>query len=336
MFGGKILIGEDFKVAVVGLGKMGLVHASVLNVLPGVTVTAVCEKSRLIRRFARKLFRGVEVVDDVEKLEKLGINAVYVTTPIPSHFFIVKTVYDQKIASNIFVEKTLAQNYDQSKQLNERASQLGGVNMVGYLRRFYVTFNKARELLLKDDIGTVTSFRAFAYSSDFLGTKNELKTIASRGGPLRDLGCHAVDLALWFFGRIQVISGQPMQTSGHPENRVKFRVEGSALEGEFDISWCMEDYHLPEVGFSIDGSRGKLEVNDDHVRLILKNGRSSVWYRHDLNDNVPFLLGLPEYYREDLHFAECVSKGSQADSDFLAASKVDKIINDVENAGGKD
>ena len=320
----------------VGLGKMGLVHASVLNVLPNVTVVAVCEKSRFIRRFARKLFKGVEVVDDVEKLAKLDINAVYVTTPIPSHFFVVNTVYEQRIASNVFVEKTLAQNYDQSKQLNETAIRLGGVNMVGYLRRFYVTFNKARELLLEDEIGSVTSFRAFAYSSDFLGTKNEQKTTASRGGVLRDLGCHAVDLALWFFGHIQVISGQPMQTSGHLENWVKFKVEGSALEGEFDVSWCMEDYRLPEVGFSIAGSRGKLEVNDDQVRLVSKGGRSSVWYRHDLNDSVPFLLGLPEYYREDLHFADCVSKGSKADPDFSAASKVDKIINDVEKAGGKD
>lgn len=327
---------QDFKVAVVGLGKMGLVHASVLNVLPGVTVAAVCEKSRLIRRFARKLFKGIEVVDDVEKLVKLEIDAVYVTTPIPSHFFIVKKVYDQRIAPNVFVEKTLAQNYGQSKQLDETASRLGGVNMVGYLRRFYVTFNKARELLLNDEIGRVTSFRAFAYSSDFFGTKNEPKTTQSRGGVLRDLGCHAVDLALWFFGNIQVISVQPMQTSGHPKNSVNFRVEGSALEGEFDISWCMEEYRLPEVGFSIVGSGGRLEVNDDRVRLISKGGQSFVWYRHDLDDGVPFLLGLPEYYREDMHFADSVSKGSKADPGFSAASKVDKIIDDVEKAGGID
>lgn len=328
--------GENSKVAVVGLGKMGLVHASVLSVLPGVTVIAVCEKSRLIRRFARKMFKGVEVVDDVEKLEKLGINAVYVTTPIPSHFSVVKAVYEQRIASNVFVEKTLAQNYDQSQQLSETARRLGGVNMVGYLRRFYVTFNKARELMLEDELGRITSFRAFAYSSDFLGTKNEQKTTVSRGGVLRDLGCHAVDLALWFFGDIQMISGQPTQADGHSENRVKFKVEGSALEGEFDISWCMEDYRLPEVRFSIVGSRGSLEVNDDLVRLVSKGGQSSLWYRHDLYDSVPFLLGLPEYYREDLHFADCVSKGCKADPDFSAASKVDKIINDVEKAGGKD
>lgn len=41
----RVLSGEGLRVAVVGLGKMGLLHASILNVLSNVKLTAVCEKS---------------------------------------------------------------------------------------------------------------------------------------------------------------------------------------------------------------------------------------------------------------------------------------------------
>ena len=47
------------KVAVVGLGQMGLLHASLLNVMPGVRLVALCDQSPLINRFSRKVFSEI-------------------------------------------------------------------------------------------------------------------------------------------------------------------------------------------------------------------------------------------------------------------------------------
>jgi predicted dehydrogenase len=326
---------RDLKIAVVGLGKMGLVHAGILSVLPNVQVTALCDKSRLIRRFSEKVFRGVQIVSDLEELSWLHPDAVFVTTPVRSHFAVAKALLVEKIASNLFVEKTLAQSCEESEELKNIAHSVGGVNMVGYLRRFYVSFSKARDLLLQDAIGRVTFFKAYAFSSDFLGTEKSGEASASRGGVLRDLGCYAVDLALWFFGDLRVRSADLSSGSGCSEDSVKFEVENSELKGEFETSWCMQDYRLPEVGFSVAGSKGNLQVSDDQVNLVLASGESFRWYRHDLNDSVPFWLGLPEYYREDLHFVRSVIEGKKAEPDFDAASKVDKIIDEVEKKAGE-
>ena len=78
----KSLNEKTINVGVIGLGKMGLLHASILNFLPDVKLAALCEKSGVIRRFLKKVFKDVKVVDDVEKLSGLGLDAVYVTTPI--------------------------------------------------------------------------------------------------------------------------------------------------------------------------------------------------------------------------------------------------------------
>jgi len=69
------------RVAVIGLGKMGLLHASLLSAMPEVKLCAVCDKSKLILRISRKIFRDVQVVDDLQKLAGSNIDAVYVTTP---------------------------------------------------------------------------------------------------------------------------------------------------------------------------------------------------------------------------------------------------------------
>lgn len=323
------------RVAVVGMGKMGIVHTCVLHVIPGVEVVGLCEKSRLIRRFLKKVFMNVEVVDDLEKLAGLSLDAVYVTTPIPSHYPITKAVYARNVARNVFVEKTLANSGDESMELCDLAGRHGGINMVGYLRRFYVTFRKAKGILAQGALGELSSFDVHAFSSDFLGTKQEDLASLARGGVLKDLGCHALDLALWYFGDLKVEPSRAgLVNSDNSKGVLRFRCSSSSgVSGSFRISWCIEGYRMPEVGVSILGSEGKLEVNDDLVRFQPERGHESIWYRHDLYDSVPFWLGLPEYYREDLSFIEAIKSATEAEPDFSSASKVDKMIADVEKLG---
>lgn len=315
---------------------MGILHSCILNVLPQVELSVLCEKSGLTRRLMKKVFNGVRLVDDVGKLADSDLDAVYVTTPIPSHYAVVKTLCSLNVARNLFVEKTLAASYEEAKELCELANHLGGVNMVGYLRRFYVTFRKAKDLLSEGAVGRISSFKAYAYSSDFLGLSSEAGTSASRGGVLRDLGCYAVDLALWFFGDLRVRSVRPSSSAVLSSvDPVVFEVENSAgLKGSFSVSWRMENYRMPEAGLSVTGSEGSLMVNDDKVELSLKDGRKLTMYRHDLNDNVPFWLALPEYYREDLCFIESIEDHVRAEPDFRSGSKVDEIISQVEKVAG--
>jgi predicted dehydrogenase len=315
---------------------MGILHSCILNVLPHVELSALCEKSSMTRRLLKKVFNGVLMVDDVRKLADFAPDAVYVTTPIPSHYPVVKTLYSTNVARNVFVEKTLAASHDEAKELCELANHSGGINMVGYLRRFYVTFRKARDMLSEGVIGELSSFRAYAYSSDFLGVGDEAGTFASRGGVLRDLGCHAVDLALWFFGDLRVRSANSASSTGPSfDGSVNFEVENSGgLKGDFSVSWCMENYRMPEAGLSITGSEGTLMVNDDKIELNLKDGKKSTMYRHDLDDNVPFWLALPEYYREDLCFIKSIEERVKVGLDFRAGSKVDEIISQVEKGVG--
>ncbi|MEM4142996.1 MAG: Gfo/Idh/MocA family oxidoreductase [Candidatus Bathyarchaeia archaeon] len=319
------------RVAVVGFGKMGMVHAGILNVMPDVELVAICEKSGLVRKFLRKALSNVAVVDDVSELSGYGLDAVYVTTPIAAHFPIVKSLYEKGIAKNIFVEKTLASNFGEAEELCRLAETHGGATMVGYLRRFCVTFMKAKALLESGALGELSAFRAYAFSSDFYGVGADAKIKVPSVGVVRELGCHALDLALWLFGSLKVENARvEALINGSVADSAHFAVKVSdGFSGEFDVSWCVDGYRLPEVGFSVEGSKGCLCVNDDAVELKFKSGGSRKWFRHDLNDTVGFWLGIPEYYRENEHFVQSLIRGVKPTPSFEAAGEVDRLIDEV-------
>jgi predicted dehydrogenase len=327
------LEGKKLKIAVVGLGKMGLLHASILNVFPDVELVALVDKSALMKRLYKKIFSsiGVKVIDDFEKLSGLELDAVYVTTPISSHSFIVKDLYKKGIVRNIFVEKTLASDYEQAKELCTLAKDFGSKTMVGYMKRFSVIFRKAKELLTEGTLGEPNSFEAYAYSSDFTGSTKESKSSASRGGAVKDIGCHVIDLVLWLLGDLEVsgiVSNEKIGLGS--ETAVSFTALNSAgLKGQFEVSQNMPNYRMPEFGLSIDCSNGRIEVNDDRLIINPRNGSENKWYKQDLNDGVDFFLGESEYLREDREFVNSLVEDRTCEPNFDTASRVDYIIDQV-------
>jgi predicted dehydrogenase len=194
---------SKLRLGVVGLGKMGIMHACLLSTFPNVEVAALCDKSRLIRTIAKQPFKEAVVTDDLAKFAGLDLDAVFVLTPIPSHYFIIKQLYDQKIARNIFVEKTLTNSFSRSEELAALSKQVDGVSMVGYMKRFGVTFNQVKLLLKEQVIGDIKSFDAYAFSSDFADVPEGSTLSVGRGGVLEDLGSHVVDLSVWLLGDLK-------------------------------------------------------------------------------------------------------------------------------------
>lgn len=322
---------SDLKVAVVGLGKMGLLHSSIINILPNVQLAAICDKSWLMRKVAKKIFKAPIITASIDKLAEIGLDAIYVTTPIPSHYNVIKEIYEKNITHNIFTEKTLSSTYIKSKELCGLSQNHKGLTMVGYMKRFSVTFKKAKELITEGILGQIVSFKAYAYSSDFFDAKKVSSVSGARGGALEDLGSHAVDLAIWFFGDLTVKSAQiESRFSTASIDCANFEVNGlNGLKGAFDVSWCKEGYRMPEFRIAVTGANGALSVDDSALKLEMNNSTQKTWYRQDLDDSVKFSLGDPEYFREDYAFFQSLACKRSVESNFQTALKVDSLLEEV-------
>lgn len=323
------------RVGIVGLGKMGILHATILGALPGARVVAVCETKRVVLRLASKALPGIRVTREMSDLRSLGLDAVYVTTLPGSHYALVKEIYTSRIARHIFVEKSLAGTFQEADEMCRLARAHDAVTMVGYQKRFAVAFLKAKELLDDNAIGDVVSFKAYAYSSDFLGAPVQATPALRRGGVLRDSGCHAIDLALWYFGDLKVVSASDAgrgrgENASMPVDFMSAQVRTPrGAEGELRASSQMEGYRMPEIGMKVVGSSGVLRVNEDSVELTMNGEEPRRWHRHDLNDHAPFVFGAPEYSRENEQFIRAVTDGKSHASDFEVGAKVEEIMDHI-------
>ena len=298
-----------------------------------VELVALCDKSGLMNRLFKSAFRGtnISVLNDSDKLLELNLDAVYVTTPIPSHSSIIKSLYAKEIVRNIFVEKTLAENYVQSKELCQAAKNVDGITMVGYMKRFNVIFEKAKELLTQGNLGEPTSFKAYAYSSDFVELSKNAKLTASRGGAIRDIGCHVIDLTFWLLGDLELQDvTSTVQTEKESEAPISFMAATSTgLTGQFEISQRVPNYHMPEFGLTIECPKGKIQVNDDRLVLTPIDAAPQKWFRHDLHDNVDFSMGEAEYFRENRHFINALLSNQKCEPNFDTAAKIDNFIDQL-------
>jgi len=318
------------RVAIVGFGKMGVLHGALLSVA-GARLSAVVERKGLLVRGLRRSLggRGVRVARDLRGVGE--VDAVYVLTPVPTHYSIVKEVLGLDGLKGVFVEKTLTDSYGRSRELCERAEGL--VTAVGYQRRFSVTFRHALKLIRDGVIGEVEGFTGYAYSSDLLGLRGEdaFKALRARGGVVRDLGSHLIDLVSWLLkASIRVLRARRVGEGPCSEVAVVVRA-GDAL-GNLRFSLCREGFRVPEVGLTLRGSRGSLAVSDDEVVLEV-GGERRVWYRPSLGDSVTYLLGGPEFMREDEEFLRAVEAGRDfTGADFAEAAEVDRVIEGIEGA----
>jgi predicted dehydrogenase len=74
---------NPLEIAIVGMGKMGLLHASLVNSIPGASLVAIYDKSALMKRFLGKASKML-YYDKYDKFVASTYDAVYVTTPFPA------------------------------------------------------------------------------------------------------------------------------------------------------------------------------------------------------------------------------------------------------------
>src|SRR5262245_26376878 len=126
------------RVALVGLGKMGLSHLAMLRAHPDVDLVAVCDTFGLLLGGLNK-YAGLKTYNDYnELLEKEPLDAVVIATPSRFHGAMVKAALDRNL--HVFCEKPFCLDVAEGRSLAELARSKGVVNQVGYHYRFLGTF----------------------------------------------------------------------------------------------------------------------------------------------------------------------------------------------------
>ncbi len=321
---------DKVRVAIIGFGKMGVLHGALVNATGLGEVVTIVDKDEKIIKALRRLFHGrVGIVTSIDELT--DVDAVFITTPIPTHYALAKSSLKLDI-KGLFVEKTLTDSGVKSKELLKDAMSRDMVNAVGFQKRFIPTFRYLRELVQSVDVSRIKAIKAYAYSEDFLGVNRSVGLLEPRGGVLRDLASHAIDLLFWLFGytKAEAHDVSIEKTNDAPCGEVTVRALINDIDTTVSTSWCKEGYRVPEVGISIiTGGGGEITANDYEV-VIKNDGNIRKVYAAELEEPVKYLLGAPEYYREVEEFLKSVMLGKEfGGATFSDAVLVDEFIDEA-------
>jgi len=186
------------KLALVGLGRMGSVHAKALAGLADIDVVAAADTSSDARAAAAALFPKAEMfTEPSDAFEFDGVEACLLATPTPLHPAQVRAA----IASGLHVlcEKPLSLDPDEAMQLHHSANDAGRVMQLGFWRRFAPPWRAAKDALDAGSIGLPLYMRFSQWDAD--PPPATFCDPAISGGLAIDCGVHEYDLAEWFSGR---------------------------------------------------------------------------------------------------------------------------------------
>lgn len=191
------------KVGVIGVGKMGERHVQIFQQIPGVEVVAIADVNpSRVDEVASKYNIPKGYTNYEKLLQCQEVDAVTIATPDAEHK--APAIASAEARKHILLEKPIATNLEDAKEIITAARKNNVILMVGYIARYFPQFKAIKRMLDQGKIGK-------PLFADFLWL-NALRRYPDDYGkelpPRRDsiitfLATHPVDLMRWYFGDVR-------------------------------------------------------------------------------------------------------------------------------------
>ncbi len=326
------------KIALIGAGKMGISHLSILGGYAEADIVGVCDTSKMVTDFLTK-HGGFKCFSDYkEMITAVKPDAVVVAVPTKYHYEIIKDLISKGI--HVFAEKPFCLNYEHSKELVSLAAEKKVVNQVGYHNKFIGTFQEVKRIVQSGILGEIYHFVGESYGPVVLKKKADTwrSDPSEGGGCLLDYASHVIDLINDTLSPIETIKGTLLKSiySGKVEDAVYSLLElQSGQSGLISVNWSDDTYRKMSTTLTLVGTKGKLVSDANELKVFLKDadvlpGYNKGWnvkYITDLQEGVDFYLR-GEEYSSQLHYFTQSAMGNQPNSinTFASAANTDKAI----------
>lgn len=191
---------KKIKVGIVGCGGIANnKHLLALAKLPEVEVVAFCDiiEERATETAKKFGAEGAKVYTDYkELLADESIEVVHVCTPNREHSFI--TIDALHADKHVMCEKPMAKTYAEAKAMVAAAKETGKILTIGYQYRCNPAPLYAKKLVEGGALGEIYMAKAHAIRRRAVPTWGVfLNEEEQGGGPLIDIGTHALDMTMW-------------------------------------------------------------------------------------------------------------------------------------------
>ncbi|MFB5760630.1 Gfo/Idh/MocA family protein [Paenibacillus medicaginis] len=273
------------RVGIIGCGGIANgKHIPSLSAQKNVELVAFCDiiEERAIES-ARKIGReDIAIYTDYKELLKdESIDLIHVCTPNKSHSFI--TIDALEAGKHVMCEKPMAKTAKEARAMLETAKRTGKKLTIGYDNRYRPDSLLLKKIAERGDLGDIYFAKAHAIRRRAVPTWGVfLNEEEQGGGPLIDIGTHALDLTLWLMDNYKVKSvvGNVYHKLGGkkdaanafgPWDPERFTVEDSAfgfitMENGATVvlesSWALNTLDVDEAKSTLCGTEAGADMRD--------------------------------------------------------------------------
>jgi len=201
-------------------------------------MTAFCDIHIDRAQKAKEQFgtENAKIFTDYKELVKEDLDAVYVLTPNKSHASI--SIEALKAGKHVMCEKPMAKTYEEAKEMAQTAKKTGKLLTIGYQNRYRPDSAYLKRACENGDLGEVYYAKAHAIRRRAVPTWGVfLDEEEQGGGPLIDIGTHALDLTLWMMDNYE-----PFSVTGSVFRKLADQTETGNAFGEWDpAEFTIED-----------------------------------------------------------------------------------------------
>lgn len=244
--------------AIIGCGLIGQKRAKSLAGRAALTVCCDVQAERAASLSAR--YASIALTDWRSAVEREDVDVVLVCT---THDLLAEIAEAAAArGKHVLIEKPGARRAAELDGVAQAAKQTGVLVRVGFNHRYHRSLQKAREIYDSGVLEELMFIRARYGHGGRPGYEHEWRAApeVSGGGEAIDQGIHLIDLARWFLGDLQFVSGRaPTYFWKMPvEDNAFFLLETRSGQVAFlHASWT-EWKNL--FSFEICGTMGKLEI----------------------------------------------------------------------------
>jgi UDP-N-acetylglucosamine 3-dehydrogenase len=176
-------------VAVIGIGFWGRNHVRVFSELPETELKAVCDVNKERAKAIANQYKVDVYTDSRKLLKREDIEAVSICTWTTTHA--EEALRAIRAGKDLLVEKPIASTVREAKRIVNLAERRNTRLMVGFIERFNPGVQIAKNMVYKDEIGTLVSATSKRVS--------EWPERVGDVGVVKDTAIHDIDLMRFVF-----------------------------------------------------------------------------------------------------------------------------------------
>ena len=266
-------------IGIIGLGHAGMsLHLPKLcrNTRASILAVADIQDERLTKfSLAYPNLKVKKVRDYQELLEDEKIQAVFVTSPTPTHFEIAMDAL--RAGKHVFCEKPISSSVEEATQLVQEAESRSQsqVLMIGHVIRYWPDYVAIKRTIDSGTIGEPVIARAYRAIrmpdgwEDFYGKSDQ------SGGVLFDLSIHDIDFLIWCLGNVSSVYAQGGHLSGRGDRdlidyaQVHLDFESGAM-AYVESNWAVPKSFPFTTAFEISCRGGMVSVSNSQAHSSME------------------------------------------------------------------